>query len=321
MPDARLTDGSSGVPLDRGALLEAWEASGIGGRIVRVDVLEEKRKTVAYRLHRDGAGSVVAKRQHADAVRRERAMYEHIARLSLSAPEHLGFVESPDGMFAWAFLEDAGDESYSFTDRNHRRLGASWLGGLHSQSTTMALPPADLLERTTAADYRKMLIAAQARMAQWVTESANAAMSRHLENAVGLLAGVAERWDLIEEAWRAEPRAVTHGDFNAKNLRIGQRDGTPVLLVLDWEMAALAIPAVDLWWMAPSDEAIDAYSSRVAHVWPSMDRAKTRRAATLGTVLRLIAVLDWKVWDPQLWPRACGRVEEVTRAFSDLEAM
>jgi aminoglycoside phosphotransferase (APT) family kinase protein len=100
---------------------------------------------------------------------------------------------------------------------------------------------------------------------------------------------VADGWARVEALCAAWPRTLVHGDIGGKNVRV--RGGVPgaELLVFDWEMAGLGIPAVDL---LKAD--LDEYLAVARERWPELDRESLAQQRHVGLLLRgAIASIDW----------------------------
>ena len=88
----RPTDG------DTHPAVRACAQIGIVGRVAGLEVLEEKRKTRAYRLRFDGGRSVIAKLQPVEIVRRERTLYTGILpHAGVSVPDYFGSLVASSG--------------------------------------------------------------------------------------------------------------------------------------------------------------------------------------------------------------------------------
>jgi hypothetical protein len=110
--------------------------------------------------------------------------------------------------------------------------------------------------------------------------------------------GIAEtHWTELESDFEIYPQTLLHGDFVIKNLRIQNGLAEPVLLVFDWEMAGLGVPAADLaqfvggcvspdlqvYWSA-----LCAEQQRMA-----LESSDIQKLANYGNLLRIINAIHW----------------------------
>src|SRR6185369_10616535 len=262
-----------------------------------IEVLKSKRKSAVYRLTGGGPSgmTIIAKRSSAATVLVEHAVYEEVlTRLPLAALRCYGFAREPDTEYCWLFLQDAAGPEYSPANGEHRELAARWLATLHrvpvSAELQAALPdrgPNHYLNLLR--DGREVL----------VTRVEHPALSAE---EVALLRKVTEQLDAAEQHWgeletfcAAWPRAVVHGDFVIKNLRLRNGDRGPALLVYDWEMAGWGVPATDLAQslgrcVSPD---LDVYGSTLRQDFPQFDARDLRRLANYGNLLRVVDKIYW----------------------------
>src|SRR5437879_10946644 len=117
------------------------------GQPGEVTVLKDRGHSVVYRL--DGAGpggtGVIAKQCWPDGAEVESAVYRDVlACLGLPALHFYGRIEDDgqmDGARHWLFMEDAGEERYSYSSEEHRFLAGRWLGMTHYGAARLAAPP------------------------------------------------------------------------------------------------------------------------------------------------------------------------------------
>ncbi len=263
----------------------------------QIEILKLKTKSAVYRLAGVGPNrsAVVAKRCKAATATVERAVYEELlGRLPLPALRCYGFVPEPAGVFGWLFLEDAGKHAYSPANDEHRALAGRWLGILHRTHLTAELR-ARLPDRGPG-HYLQSL------------RSSRSAVLEHVDNPVlsademALLRTVVEQCDLIKAHWgelekffEGRPRALVHGDFVVKNLRLQNGAGDPALLVYDWEMAGWGVPATDLAQSLGrcASPDMDAYCSVLRQHDPQIEPRDFRRLADYGNLLRLVDKIFW----------------------------
>jgi ATP-binding cassette subfamily B protein len=260
------------------------------------------RKASVYRL--EGAGpagvSVIAKRSGAADARIERTVYQEILpNLKVPSLRYYGLLEGPDGTFCWTFLEEACGAKYSTLLGANREQAARWLGTLHTSAAEVAA--AARLPDAGPNRYREFLRAARE------------AIPRHFGNPVltaddvefleNVLIGITEletRWTDIEDLCAGAPGTLVHGDFNAKNIRLGRATGGTGCLVFDWAEAGWGVPAVDLAQQAVPASHLSAspdlstYWSSVRERWPNLSGAALQRLADCGSVFRTLAALYWE---------------------------
>src|SRR6266699_416784 len=140
------------------AWLKAGERIGLrSARPERVTVLKGRGHSIVYRL--EGAGprgsAVIAKHCSREAARIESAVYRDILpRLGVLALEFHGCIRE-DGERYWLFIEDAGEDKYSYRSEQHRALAGQWLGRVHAAASRLGAP-ACLPERGPAWYLREL---------------------------------------------------------------------------------------------------------------------------------------------------------------------
>ncbi|MEN8130979.1 MAG: aminoglycoside phosphotransferase family protein [Pseudomonadota bacterium] len=289
--------------------VKAW--LGLGSKPVtpqRIYTLKERHKmsskSAVYRLEGLTAqgGAVIAKRCRRWSALLERRIYEKILpRLSMEAPEFLGFVEPAGGPFCWLFTEDVGDRWYSPLDAGHRALLGRWLGRLHVRSAGMAI--SDLPERGPDYYYRRLL-----RIGTGIEQIQDALRlspdHRSTLRAIALDCDALTRhWLEIETLCDGFPRTLVHGDLVRKNLRIRRQQGNERVIAVDWENACLGVPAIDLAQshdigslpdIAASPD-LSSYWSVVRDRWQHLDSRDLGRLADVGTLFRCLDALVWEI--------------------------
>lgn len=243
-----------------------------------------------------GAGpegsTVVAKRCKADTALVERTMYEQILpRLPVSRLCYYGFLEEPGDQICWLFLEDAGGEAFSPHAAEHRVAVGRWLGRVHT--TARGIDAAAALPDRGLNHYRRRLQSA------WSTihdNLANPALSAHdrdvLLGIMVLYMQIKANWQQVEVLCRTMPSTLVHGDFSRRNIRLQKDQLGLTVLAFDWEWAGWGTPVVDLAQTRLGAD-IPAYWESIKGEWPTADLGTLERLAHIGTVLRLLAAVDW----------------------------
>jgi aminoglycoside phosphotransferase (APT) family kinase protein len=210
----------------------------VGGerRAARVEPLAVRAKSAVYRLAGTG---VVAKRCRAETAAVERLVHERLLPgLPVASLRLLGGSEPDADGFCWLFLEDAGEESYSYSDERHRRLAGSWLGRLHGAAAALEPPP---LPDRGPRHFRERLGLAREAAAARLDAAAAEDELRVLAATVEQCDELAARWDELASFCERLPRTLVHGDFTALNVRV--RGGR--LYAIDWEKSGWGAPIVD----------------------------------------------------------------------------
>ncbi len=293
--------------LQRADLLEhpavrAW--SGLSPTRVepdRIVVLKRKANGAVYRLDGVGPGgrAVIAKRCRREKAAIERAVYEQVLpRLPLTTPDYHGFVEEADGLFAWLFLEDVGDERYSPEVEEHRILAARWLAILHSAADSTGAKP--LFPERGPAHYRAYL--------RSIGETLPQIRARSLvpPDGVEVLQSIASRCERLESFWsRVEaiceriPRALVHGDCLAKNVHLRASQAGRGIAFFDWGGAGWGLVATDLGQLAlphrgppDVDPGCATYLAVARRRWPDLDLEAVRQLANLGQLFWALKVIS-----------------------------
>src|SRR2546425_10649959 len=100
----------------------------------RIETLKLKSKSAVYRLTGTGNGhsSLIAKRCPAATASVERMIYEEfLPQLPVPTLRCHGFLPEAQGGCCWLFLEDAGAQTYSPANGEHRALAGRWLATVH----------------------------------------------------------------------------------------------------------------------------------------------------------------------------------------------
>ena len=267
----------------------------------KIEILKLKKKTAVYRLVGVGPGgsAVIAKKCLARTGEVERIIYQELLpRLPHPALRCYGFVAEPEGEFVWLFLEDAGPHAYSPANEEHRALAGRWLATVHGTRVSADLQA--LLPDHGPGHYLQLLRSARATLLAHVDNPALSAEE------VALLRRLRARCEVIEAHWGeleryfwGWPRAIVHGDFVVKNLRVSSGATNPALVVFDWEMAGWGVPATDLaqFLGASASPHLEVYGSRLGQNSPQLDVRDIQRLANHGAILRMVDKIFWAtVW-------------------------
>jgi hypothetical protein len=263
-------------------------------------------KSGVYRL--EGAGeegtTIIAKRCARSTAVVERTVYEQVlTRVGVSRLKYYGYWQEPTGAFGWLFLEDAGQTKLTLTDGV---LVAQWLARLHTEAAAL-VDEVPLPERGPA-HYLEHLRSGRDIVGMSLEELDLAEEDRSQLHALQRAADeIEKRWDSICAICSVVPRTLVHGDLSGKNLRLRLAEGTPQLMVLDWETAGWGPPAADLPY-APTrfqrppkpgkipgwngTVLLDDYAACAPRLWGSRAR-DLERLARLGNVFRAVAGARW----------------------------
>ena len=290
----------AGTELVEHPAFRAWQAVAPGcDQPARITILKQTRDKTVYRLDGvgPGGGSVIAKRCRPDAAATERIIYSDVLpHLPIAAIRLYGFLEDrdrADGQQCWLFLEDAGDEPYSYLLNEHRVLAGQWLGRLHSGASHFGVP-AVLPDR--GPDYYLRLL-----------RSSREVMGRNLANpalhgeGARTLADIVTQYGVLEAHWsdvvricREMPQTLVHGDLAPKNARVRVSSSGSSLVVIDWGGVGWGVPAIDLAQFTAQSLSpnLAAYSAVVPSCWTELRRLS--RMAELGKIFRLIVAMSWE---------------------------
>jgi hypothetical protein len=258
-----------------------------------------KSKSSVYRLEglREDGGAVIAKRCRAQVAGVERSVYESVLpRLPVPTLKYYGFLPEQAGVYAWLFVEDAGDIAYDPLLQEHRCLAARWLATLHLAARDLVdkvdLPsrgPESYLEQTTAVrqaiyDSRpNPLLSGEDRQV--------------LEQIDQVLAQIEASREAVQAVCAGIPRTLVHGDFVGKNIRLRPRnDGAnPEFFALDWETSGWGVPAIDLCRFVgvPAMPDLQTYCSVLRAGGDDLDSARVEELAALGGVFRMVSAMFW----------------------------
>jgi hypothetical protein len=276
--------------LEREPAVRAWRELGAGPAPARIELLRQRAKSVVYRLPGVGAAGtdVIAKQCLWQIAADERSVYEQLRGLSCTRLAYYGLVLDPAREFGWLFVEDARGELWNPGEAEHRRLAARWLARLHVESSRL-VSDAGLPERGPSW-LRERLVFARAKIAgSFANPALRPGAPAVLDGTLALLDAIDAAWPAVERIGAELPRALVHGDFAERNVRVRRTHDAPELVAFDWEVAGAGLPGVDL---AEVDLAV--YADAVRDGWPSLERGALERAVSLGRLVRGgIAAVSW----------------------------
>ena len=261
-----------------------------------IAILKLTNKSTVYRLAGVGpdGSAVVGKRCRAATARIESIIHqEFLAHLPLPALRCYGFVEEPDGEFCWLFLEEAVGQEYSPLDAEHRALAGRWLAAVHTAAIKCGLQR--LLPVREPSHYLNLL---QASINNFRQHLANPALrADDLETLRALVLhgeALVSRWSALEETCAGIPRALTHGDFVIKNVRVRSTQTGLALLVFDWEVASWGVPATDFAQFIGRTVSPDIHAYCSSEGSPlGSDIRSIQKLAICGKFFRLIYAIHW----------------------------
>ena len=290
----------------------AWAAAeGRADHVVAVTPLKPQhkagQKSGVYRLHLENERhDIVAKRCRRKSGVVESLIYQRILpQTGLPVLEFFGSVDDADERYMWLFLEDAGQEEAGDADGI---LIARWLGRLHASAAGIARELN--LPRRGAEHYYEHLTSALNRLAMYEPAPHFSPEDRKILAQVARQCQVvAQHWPLIVEFLGQLPETLVHGDFVPKNLRMRGMGSQRHLVALDWETAGIATPAADLAELAQQfgvrrEEEVRSYRESSGNLWQGFSLQTLERAAQFGTLLRLLASVDWMSYSLAYpWPQ------------------
>jgi ATP-binding cassette subfamily B protein len=262
--------------------------------IDRVDRLRAKKKCEIYRLALGSGGTgVIAKRAPSEILAVERTIYESVLpRLPVPALRYFGFVSDEDERLAWLFIEDAGDDPWSFAE--HGPVAARWLGTLHGAAAELDLAPS--LPERGPAHYLEHLRAARTTIVEGFD---NPALDTDGKATLRALISTSEliesNWSGIEAICADLPRTLVHGDLVARNLRLRRDDAGPAIVAFDWECSGFGVPAADTYefGLGATRDDLSCYRSTMSEYVGGVGEDELRALLLVGTGFRLLASVDW----------------------------
>ena len=265
-----------------------------------IEVLKQKKKGAVYRLAGVGPGNsaIIAKRARQEKAVIECTIYEKVLPyLPMSTLHYYGSIEEHDGRFWWLFLEDAGDQQYSPSVREHRAIAAQWFGVMHTSAKHVDLkthlpcrgPNLYLIYLDSICELVPQILASPALSTDDLVVMASIlSMCEFLQ----------AHWSQIESFCERIPRTFIHDDCLAKNVHVRTtRDGLTIA-PFDWGGAGWGLPATDLGQLRlpyrgqpPENPDFVTYLSCVRDMWPSFDVQTIRQLANLGQMFWSIKVI------------------------------
>jgi len=264
----------------------------------RIEIIKLKRKTAVYRLSGVGENgrTLVAKRCRAAVAGVERLVYEKLLPAAgVPTLQCFGLVPEPAGEFCWLFLEGAGAEVYSPASAEHRALAARFLAVLHCMNYNEALQAA--LPDRSPNHYLRLIGFSRTAMLAHLDNPFLAADDRELLRIfVARCELMLARWQELQRFLEDWPRALVHGDFVIKNVRIRSGARGLELLVFDWEMAGWGVPAVDLTQFLGKTASpdLEVYGAALRKCHPQVAPEDLARLAAYGSLLRLVDKIYWE---------------------------
>lgn len=280
-----------------------------------IEILKRKTDSAVYRLNGVSpcGAPVIAKwcRQAAGNV--ERAIYEQLLpRVPVPSLRCHGLVRDPDERFCWLFLEDAGGSHYSRHAVQHRVLAGQWLAQLHLATLQGELQT--MVPSRELAFYVQLLDECRTRLLAHLARTRLSAEHAALFRQIVIFCDAVEsQWSHVEKICRRVPRALVHGDFVIKNLRVQHGATALALLVFDWQFAGWGVPAADLAQLIDrvATPDLEAYRAVLNRGWPRLEMREVERVATCGNLLRVLHQIDWAMIDLRV-----GDAKEIVKAAS-----
>lgn len=313
------------------AAAAAWASLGLSRRSAGdIETLSVKTKgpknSAVYRLH--GAGpsgeSVVAKKQAHAQAEFEGMIYESVlAKLPVSSLRFYGLARDSDPDFSWLFLEDAGD-AFEPSSPLHLEATGRWLAELHAAAAD-AIGDHALPHCCGMGKFEDRLARSQALLRGMRSSGQLGAEQRNLVRALGLeIDRLAQSRRAIAACCGEHRDTLIHCDLTRKNVRIKERDGSPAVLVLDWESAGRGVAATDLSQFLSLSQGADlsSYGARMAELTGAGDIRRLGRLAAAGAIFRLQSSLNRKlgrIGDALKAERNDSRHRVLSRELADLQ--
>ncbi|MBU6401779.1 MAG: phosphotransferase, partial [Verrucomicrobia bacterium] len=217
---------------------------------------------------------------------------EILPRLPLPALRCFGVVEDESPEFCWLFLEDAGQELFSFSSLAHAAAAARWMAILH---TATARFEANRRLPARGPDYywSQLELARNNLRGGLGNRALQAEGAAVVEAILTQCDWLESRWETVAAFCRDVPETLVHGDLKENNLRVRDRCGQIDVRVFDWEIAGWGTPATDL--LKCPDFARYWLEAR-AH-WPALDSANLQRLAQVGMLFRSLLAISWESLD------------------------
>jgi hypothetical protein len=296
----------SGALIDHPAV-HAWsELVGERKEPDSIRILKERRKgkrgkSGVYLLEGVGPSDsdVVAKRLKKYKGLLESTIYSDILpRLPVSGLGYYGLLDEENTKYCWLFLENAVGKPFLPNDPDHRAAAGRWLGMMHTSAVHID-EVADLPDRGPN-HYRNHLKAAYEHIHPYISNpSMDAEGKSTLMKIMANLDFLETHWQELAGSCNGLPNTFVHGDFGKQNIRFQKNHDADRLLVFDWEYVGWGTPVVDLAkspgssMQISANPAIGTYLETVRDQWPDLDFYTLERMAYVGTLFRVLAVINW----------------------------
>jgi hypothetical protein len=239
-----------------------------------------------------------------DPLREIEVYTELLPGSQLSTARCWGVSVDPARERYWLFLDRVrGVELYQVGDRAAWELVARWLAGMHRA----------LARRRSG--RRRLLRYDVKMMTRWAHRAAEHGPSAHRDR----LREIAARYDVVLEPMLSAAPTPIHGEFYASNVLVDNPRSPSRVCPVDWEMAALGPPLVDLAalvsgaWTASDRDAIGAaYRSAL----PPAERPADRDFRIALDACRLQVALQWLGWSEGWSPPAEHATDWLASALS-----
>ncbi len=264
-----------------------------------IETLKLRDKSAVYRLGGVGpdGSAVIAKRCRRPACLVERIIYERLfARQLVPALRWYGFLDEPDNVHSWLFLEDAGTGTYLPPCAEHRALAGRWLGTTHAAAAKEQGLELELPDRGPVHFLKRLQVSREELVRHFENPALREDGIRMLKALVGDLDVLEGHWSEVEKVCQDERRTIVHGDFVIKNVRVRTTVGSTSLLVFDWENAGWGVPCTDLAQLTDRTVSpdLDSYASALRGSWPRVSDVRVRELAECGRFFRLLDEIGWE---------------------------
>jgi aminoglycoside phosphotransferase (APT) family kinase protein len=227
-----------------------------------------------------------------DPLREIEVYSELLPGLGMSTARCWGVSIDPTRGRYWLFLERIrGVELYQVGERSAWEAVARWLAAMHRALAGRSSGRGRLLR------YDAELLSG------WARRAFEYAPATHRYR----LGEIAARYDAVLQRMLVAPPTPIHGEFYASNVLVDDPRSPSRVSPVDWEMAALGPPLVDLAalvsgaWSAPDRDAIAAaYRSAL----PPAERPADRDFRMSLDACRLHLALQWLGWSERWSPPA-----------------
>lgn len=209
----------------------------------------------------------------------------------------------------WLFLERIrGVELYQVGERGAWEVVARWLAGMHGA-----------LARRSPGRQRLLRYDAEL-LTRWAHRAIEYAPAPHRQR----LAEIAARYDSVLEMMLVAPPTPIHGEFYASNVLVDDARSPSRVCPVDWEMAALGPPLIDLAalvsgaWSPPDRDAIAAaYRSAL----PPAERPDDQEFRIALDACRLHLSLQWIGWSKRWSPPAAHATDWLASALDSAASL